>query len=128
MTTPETRPADHFRTREGKTIALKPWTFQLLAEHGDDVKRFVEAWDALVTGDGEGTFAGVKAALPALRASVQDPTALDSVHGLSEMLDLIRAVWEYNEVGVGMGKAVALKTHMERAVVQGSNGALEAPQ
>jgi len=117
-------PKDHFQTRQGKTIALKPWTFDTLSEYAADLKRFVDAMTAVAMGEeGDETDARLKAiaaALPALRASVQDPDSLAHVQGLSEQVALIEAVWDFNEMGDGLGKAMSLGAKMSGGILKGA--------
>lgn len=122
--TARTQPADHFTTRSGKTIALKPWTFDLLSEHAADVKRLVDAWSGMALDSPEVKLDAIKHALPALRASVQNPDTLTHVEGLAEMVDFVEAVWDFNEIGVGLGKSVKLQMKMQQGILTGSEGAL----
>ena len=120
-------PRDHFTTREGKTIALKAWDFDALSEHAADVKRFVDTWADTAMGEAEGTLDAVRAVLPAVRAGVQDPESLRYVTGLAQQIDLIEAVWDYNELGVGLGKSVKVQAKMRGQILTSIGGkALQA--
>lgn len=115
-------PKDHFQTRDGKTIALKPWTFDTLSEYAADLKRFVDSMSMIAVGeegdDTDSRLKAIQAALPAIRASVQDVNSLSSVVGLSDMVRLIEAVWDYNEMGDGLGKAMSLGAKMAGGILK----------
>lgn len=119
----ETLPTDHFTTRDGKLVALKPWTLGLIAQHADTLGRFVAAWVAMATG-GQVSLNAIQEAMPALEASVQDPASLEKVGGLAELIRLVEAVWAFNEIGVGMGKAVALSAQIHQGMLTAGEGHL----
>ena len=111
-----TEPTNIFRTKKGEAIALKPWNAAVIAAHVENVGQMVGALvglvqDHLTVQDARGTElptvnpAHITAALPALRMSCQDPAAFDTLEGLGELVRFARAVWEFNEIGVGLGEA-----------------------
>lgn len=116
-------PSNQFVTRDGYAIALKPWTADVIAANITNFMTFIGAWSALVTTDGGVNPEHLQAAMPGLRASLSNPDDLERVSGLSEIVDLVEAVWDYNEIGVGLGKALALGARMQGSIVGASGGA-----
>ena len=111
-----TEPSNIFKTRKDDAIALKPWSAAVIAANADNVGRLIGALVGLVqvhltVQDARGTelptvsLTQIDAALPALRMSCQDPAAFDKLEGLGELVRFARAVWEFNEIGVGLGEA-----------------------
>ena len=123
MTQTDAPPADIFTTRDGKTIALKPWTLGLIAQHASQLSAFIQTF-ADITTDGPAELDRIKDAIPAIEASVQTPNALEGVVGLAELIRLAESIWAYNEIGVGLGKAVALSAQIQGQVLGASEGLL----
>lgn len=123
QTPPNPAASNQFITRQGYAIALKPWTADTIAANITNFTTFVQAWASLaVTAEGVDPVQ-LQAAMPGLRASLSNPDDLEQARGLGEIVDLVRAVWDYNEIGVGLGKAMALTAEMGAAMVGASNGA-----
>ncbi|AWT34579.1 hypothetical protein DM785_02680 [Deinococcus actinosclerus] len=117
-----TTPSNTFTTRDGHAIALKPWHADQIAANITNFLTFIQGWGTLLSDTGVNPSA-LTGALPALKASLQDPAEIDRVVGLAELTRLARAVWDYNEIGVGMGEALALHVQMMRDVAGSSGGA-----
>ncbi len=115
-------PINIFTTKEGHAIALKPWTADVIAANVANFQTFVEAWAQLVSSDGRVQPEHLTAALPGLKASLSDPADLERVHGLAQLVDLIRAVWDYNEVGTGLGKCLRTWGEMQREMLGTAEG------
>lgn len=105
-----------FRTKSDYAVALQPWTVSFLAANVENIARLVSAWVGLTTGglevqDGQGTVLTavnpqhITDALPALRASCSNPADFDRLEGLGELVRFTARVWEFNEIGVGLGEA-----------------------
>lgn len=125
--TQDNKPKDQFITRSGKTIALKPWTYDLIAEHADDVRRFIETWTQVLNGE-SGDLSAIKNIVPAIKASVQSPDSLNALEGLSDMADLAKAIWDYNEVGVGLGKFMLHRANLYGQILETQEGSLTLSQ
>lgn len=112
-----------FTTRDGYAVALKPWHADTIGANIQNLLTFIRGWGTLLSEDGTPNTEALTGAIPALRASLQNPDDLDRVVGLREIVGLARAVWTYNEIGVGMGEALALHVQMLSDVAGSAGGA-----
>lgn len=116
-------PKGFFKTRNDQVIALKPWTIGMLVQNAEALLSFAQTMMDISTG-GEVDLKRLQSVLPALKASVQDEQSIEKIIGMADLVDFIEHVWDFNEIGVGLGKAVRLQMKMQKDLLGGSGGAL----